>query len=664
MRLFINDIEAELPTGVQIALTKQVATLFGIEARQTDYTNRIVLPATPKNINLMLQLGINGNESDRPYKYATARIENNTVCYADNLVAITDSTSGGYEIRLLGNPVDFSSQMKNKQLRDVIDLFTSPVINYTATAFRDLQSAAGGYTFPLIAQLRPFANKDVRFLWADLAYPGIFTKDIIDKMLSQYFPSYQSNALTGQTFAQEVSIPMATENLAWQDYERIALSAETISYTLSPPVFSTLMFLWYFDLDRDLKDQLVDAIQTGDPDQYIKDSTGVTLYRVPGARRLQMTYKVRFNFQDTGGTTKFKLQLRRKPSTQADVLLTDAIVAETDFYEPEGTYDVEGSVVVDTKNGEDYYWCGYCELANTILLFDIIEFTLTIQPIKQGIFQDSSFNPKWLIPDMTEWDYFEDLCKRFGLVFAVQQDGSLRLESFKDIFDGAFGVEDWTKKFVRQVSESYAFGSYGKSNIFKFDGDTPPKDSEAYTGWEDVIFDNDNYSAKEDMVVSKGVAAQVRNRMQGAEPNVIDVGGFEVVDTDKVYLTPSDKIAYCNLLQNDDFTFYFLLNLKFGTTFSAYTGTGLDPSVNLQALPLQIQWADRIDEFYGDLLPSIERPTIKTIQVLLTEADFYSLDFFKPKYFEQYQAYFYLVKAENYIPGRTTSCQFLQIKTS
>lgn len=663
IRLFIDGMEAELPANVELAVTKQVATVFNISERQTDFTNRFILPRSPKNINLMQQLGINGNGSDRPYKFASARLEYNTIVYADSLVALVDVTSStGYEVRLYGNPRDFSEQMKSKQLRDVVDLFPVTEINYNAANFAALQASLGGITFPLISQLRPFPNKDNRFLWIDLAYPAFFTKDLIEKMLLQYFSSYTSLAMSTNTYQQEGTLAMSTTNQAWQDFERIQFEKEEVEFfNLGPLPLSTIMFGWYFDPIKDSKGQLLDITQANDPDGYKYEVDGLTIYRVPAARQIKITYRLEFEFADLTSNPKYKIQLRKKDSATADISITDTVLAETDFYETPGTFIVDGEISVNVKNGEDLYWVVYGELLTNDYSFTVRDFTCTFQPLRQGIFQDAKFEPKYLLPNMTEWEYFQDLVKRFGLVFQTQGD-TLRIESFKDIFDGAFGIEDWTGKIVKELSETYEFGDYFKRSIFKYSGDLIPKTDPAFNGWDDLTLDNDRYKEEGNLIESNGIGFSSENKMQGAQPNVAAVGGFEVVDSDKVYLENVNNLAYCYLLQNQDFNFYFLLNLKFGTTFSAYTGVDLEPPSDFQCLPIRINWEDRISKYYGDLLTSIERPIVKNLEIYLTELEFYALDFFKIKYFSQYQAYFYLLKAENYIPGKPLKCQLLKIQ--
>jgi hypothetical protein len=649
--LYIDNQQVDLRTGTEVAVTKQVATVFNLEQRQTDFTNRFTIPSTMRNVAIMEQLRLPGNTSTRPYKLADARLEVNGIPYAANMKAICTKSDGiGYEVNLVGVAFDFAAEAKKVPLRDVVNtFFNGGVHDLSISTWKALQSSLGFYTYPLIQQVRPFPGFPKTRLYIDTTYPAFFTRDLFAKLLEGYFDSIDTNIDDKPLFETDVTFAMATESEAWKEWERGTANLTAPINYVSFGGGGGNGFTW-FPLATDKNDKAALG-------NTLVISPALFRYRAP-ANRL-VTVSISYAFTGSFGTG-VKLQLRTKPSSQGTPDPTDALIAETDNITSAIT--AQGEFTAFVRKDYDLYF-SLQVVSNPTFNFTMTQFDLQIQPTKQGIFGDATMNPKLLLPNITQWDYFADQVKRFGLVWQQKPGNEIKIECFADIFEGAFGIEDWTRKAVAFTDNQYRYGDYGQRSFFEYSGDRSSGILDTtYNGWGFYDMDNDNYPAEKVIVQSIGLAVtQALDWLQAPEPNALRIGGYESQDNRFVLLQNVDSLSYGNLRQTDQFPVNYQLWKLDDGAFSGNTGEVQQPDefvANVAIQELQsISFA-----FYGNILPSIARPEVLTADILLTEADFYALDFFKLKYFEQLQANYYLVKAENYIPGKPCKCTFLKVK--
>lgn len=636
IRLFIDDIEAELPRGTELAITKQVATVFNLENRQVDFTNRFILPKTPRNIRLMQQLGINGNQSDRPYKFASARLEYNTIVYADRLKAIVSNvTAQGFEVNLLGSQFDFAERLKLLQLNELeVDGTTHTL---TAEFYRDSQNDTSGVTYPAIEMTLQENGRTVYF--ADTTYPALFVKQLFEKLVLENFNGLIGDWAFSQLHANDLILCTNVQGQPWKDFERVKLTLTTDFVTTPSSPLPTFYWL-FFSIDEN---------QKGWADNVLVLSPALTQLVFTTNRKIRVSVKGRL----TAVAAAIRLRIRTKPTSQGTPDVADTILAESELASGTLTTDVvliDGEFEVSVEGGNDIYLSVDYSFIGSLTgqTARLEDCEVTFEFLENRLFDDT-FNPSLYLPELSQWDFFREVVRSYGLVFAETPDGFLRAESFADIFAGAFGIDNWTRKFIREESENYKYGDYGVESFFQYNGER--LEGADFNGWYLKEFDNDNYDDQKEVV--KLAAAGLSNTIRG----FLNVGGF-TDDDGTIYLKGDGNINLA--LRNYDPSpvgrrAIFLRQGLENTTLTLTSGLNIAQRRDLEQFVLQ---------FYGDLLTSIERPVVKTVDIFLTEAEFYNLDFFKLKYFEQYQAYFYLIKAENYMPGKPLKVQLLKVKRS
>jgi len=658
MRLFINNIEIDLKSDTQIALTKQSANLEELGTRQTTFSSRFSIPPTPANMKTFGYLGTPGNPSQLPYSKVTARLESDSgfVIAKDLMMKVALRSTDGIEVNLFGTEYDFNKTMKEARFRDLMDLIPGGGIHqYDVDYFIDSQQYTNGVIYPLISQLWAFPGNSTipsDRLYIDLAYPAAYTKDLFVALLEKYFPYYTSNALMHPVFQRDVIVAAYTQSDYWKEFERSTMRLEGAAYITLKYWFDT------WDIQKNDKGWLTTPAIITDPS---------TVYRVKANRKLTISinYQVDVTTLNGNDSDYLAFRVREKPDAgnpdiENDELIAEHIIVNGDNHEIiSGVFSGEGNLEIEAKEGKEYYITieATVVLSNGTIDFLDVEFV----PSAQLLYGDNNINTKYLLPDYTEALLMDETCKRFGLVYEIQNDGSIRLESFKDIFSGAFGYDDWTQKTTGKDSDAFTASSMGKRSYFQYNGDRSPAkpdgtpDLNVWNGWWMEQLNNFFYDDEKVVIESKGDAKVCDYR---SNIFVLNVEDSELSETNFLTLGSNDKLIYASSYIDDIFVKYDLFRRQFPDD----PQVGILNDTDKRNFLAWADWLTLTNEFYGDVITSLSQPVVKTINIYLTEEEYYNLDIFKPKYFEQFQAYFYLLKIENYLPGYAAKATFLQIK--
>lgn len=641
VRLFIDGIEAELSDNTEVAITRQAANVLQLDKRQLDFSNRVTIPATPKNIELMEYLGYNGNQSNRPYKYAPARLEVNGITYADKLVCICDGIEdNGFEIRLLGDPLNPIDQMKSKRLHELFLPFYQHELN--ADEYRDSQDNTQAYLYPAIQVSYPENQRSK--IYVDLAYPALFTRDVFNRLLEEYFNSFTGLWTTDDLWDNDIFFAANINSKNWKDWESVIIKpiGDFTVNSLDPPLPPN--FFWLSGT--------IEKNESGKASTVLIINPSLTKISYKGARTLDI--KVKCNLFAKGG--EIKIQVRSKPSSQGIPSSSDPIIAES---EPaistiiqDAFIEVDGEISAEIGENTDVYFNIHWQPNDTPYLLSATDIEIIVTPQKNSLYLDD-FTPQRYMPDVSQFDFFTEVVKKYGLAYRMNGD-DIRLESFADILSGKFGADIWTNKLVRLVNVDYDYGGYAQTNYFNYSGDINPKGTTLYNGWESVSFDNDRLDQEKDVLSMKAKAVE-----QTADGLLI-FGGYETSNSGRVFLQSVSEIIFGrNTFVQDFFRREVLIWKKSAT--ETFTGVRLDDDSGQSTARIDL-WNDRITKFYGNLIDSLERPIVREVEVYLSEVDFYNLDFFKLIYLEQFQKFHYLLSVSNYIPGKIVKAKLLEVK--
>ena len=194
MRLYINDILLDLPSNFKIARTKQVNDISSISNRQSNYTQRIKLPKTKKNIQALEYLSTVGSTTNIPYKKNKIQLFNsNGQCEIfDGYGVVFKSTDIAYELSIYDGYISFLKKIENKVLTDINITDLNHLKNVT-----NIIETWQGLT-PYRYNLANYNGKNIyntSTINIDYQIPSVSVKWLWDKIFD-----YSGFAYTGNTF--------------------------------------------------------------------------------------------------------------------------------------------------------------------------------------------------------------------------------------------------------------------------------------------------------------------------------------------------------------------------------------------------------------------------------------------------------------------------------
>jgi hypothetical protein len=476
----------------------------------------------------------------------------------------------------------------------------------------------------------------------DQSYPAIYTNDLFQEVVKQYFTGVSGNVFFKDEFLKDLTMCLNFTGKAFTDLEQSIASVST-PIVLVPNYQYVLMD----SLDKNDKMFLDDIFVV---------SPAITIYKPINDRKL----KVNVTGICSLSTNLFRprLQLRRKAGaispTSADEILAESFVLTGPGLE-KGTLNWSGDLL---KGEHLYVSIDVNDISGGSSSGNLNSLTWTID-VEEGAYFGDTYDPKIYLPDITQYDYFQEVVKRFGLIYQINPNDTIRFECFKDVFDGAFGHDDWTDKLSGFKETSFQYGAYGKKSYLQYKGDRLPLLITNYNGWSEVAFDNDNYEAVKIIIQSIGEAISVYNGFLTGFSSVQLANYTDTIPAAPQYPKDRGPVFIQSGIEPalEDFDLYLLRD----GIFTGGTGVTLNIGEDMNVSKIQ-EFVTITASYFGGILTSLERPQVYVMDLNLSIADFYNLDFFKLKYFEQFQSYFYLIKAENFIPGKLTKCTFLKVQ--
>ena len=201
MKLFINDIELDLPSNLKIARTKQVNDIGSLNNRQANFTQKIKLPKTKQNRLALNNLGSPADVSRIPYERNSIFLYNDTgQCEIYNGWGVITNTDRFYNLTIYDGSIDFYKAIENKNLID-IDLSDLTHTKNTATVVSSW-NAASPYRY-IIADYNGklfFDDGGTEVLNIDYLVPSVNVKWLWDRVFSFFGFTYTGNVFQIEEF--------------------------------------------------------------------------------------------------------------------------------------------------------------------------------------------------------------------------------------------------------------------------------------------------------------------------------------------------------------------------------------------------------------------------------------------------------------------------------
>lgn len=618
--LWIEGIRFDLGDST-VSQTFQINDLAEIKDRQGNYSNTIRAPRTPNNVAALNYLGIAGSQSRSPYlklmaKYAVNGIE----LVSDGYARVRQSEIGDtIDIVVYSGNVSLMDAIKGKKINELNFADLNHFLNIST--FQDGMANTEGYIYALgnfgfdgadalIAAERQSPSLYFHTLWkkifeeAGITYSGDFF-ETNESFKSEVLPSTKGQDI--------VDVETSSDDLGSFDTDEASYNE-----TLNQDTFYSHLF------ELSATGGLTDLTLV-DPQHLRIDFDGVAQLT------LEVSYGITFG---TAGVT-----ISRNGS---GILYRNLDPSETDE-------TIELNIPVNNGDIISISLSARTERTDPVLpIYKIqmsAEASLDVEAIEGGVFIDFA----QITSKMTQADFIKDVMQRYGLMFK-SKGTHYEFIQIETLCNSRSNAEDWSDKLSILGPEEYDLGNYGINNILKY---KYPQDTLEFPYDGTIIADNEHLESEKEMFTSQFMISEQTSTLIGAPVYLVPIweGKYDDEGTlEEVKIKETEPRIF--KVKRYDGT----VNAKFFETGPV----GITDDVPFLSLE-NVQMDFYIANYYPAFNRMLNAPRKRTDMFWLSPIDIYQLDFFRLKYLKQLGQYFYLNKVSNYIPGRLTKCELIQV---
>lgn len=626
-RLYINGHLIDLKPNQPIAKTLQVNDIAKLSDRQTNYTRAVDIPMTPRNIRAMDYLGVIGNGSNVPYqKNAATYFVGNECLINEGWANISQTSDSSYKLNVYDGTIDFFKAIENKTLTDVgiADL------NHIKNLDNVIASWTGGTPYRYIVadyngkKTYVPSGETLNHINVDYILPSANVKYLWDRIFDHIGYSYTGSVFETNDF----------ENL-WMTYPKAITNGEQqellefINYqTWEHPIYTTTPDYVDPNLLQDcFTNTHAESFQSTDGNcrSFTPTASGLFNFKLKGY--------LRFTGLENGGGVKIK---KRNIVTNAvtEIVLLSGITYNT-YIDSSHTFAASDDERVSLVINPDIF---------TPWLYGNLEITLS-KVIGESIDFENA------LIEFQVKDFIDEILQRFSLTMFTD-----KFEKSVDFLTTAEWLEsdniiNWSKKFQKMVSTTYALKDYAQANLFKYEYN----DNKATHNDGAIYVDNVNLKDSK-TVIQSTIYSPEKNKefVYDIESNVYKFWNKEVKDNGSVDYKVLEKRHYFLRSVNHNFLGATPIGTEAGNSFQTITSCQRESFDGLSFKEILVKYYNPI----GSILNSSK---LITAEFYLTAFDFNNFDFRSLVYVDQLGGYFLVNKILNFIDGRKTKVELIEV---
>lgn len=615
IQLNIDGQEVDLRADQTITNTFQINEFFKIAERKASFTNRFTLPATAKNMEIFGRLGIIGSTTRFPYapRRADLSIDGIPVVIQGTCNVESFSETDGYSISIYSGVNSLFEKLGDDKLSDLNLTDLDHVLN--PTSFTDSLTNTEGYIYALMDNGKHASGGP---LIIDHLIPSVFAKTLWDKIFTRAGFTYEGDIFTDDAFLDLVVTP----NNAYLPAE--AGTAETLFNGEAEGTF-------FFRANRQ---EL--TLNGEDPNQLLS-SQGTRLI-IPETGNVELVLDIAVQISDPDLVGFYVLQLTvNNQAVRSIAIDSDNYVGTTTINTFLNVGDSVGLrfepdfIVESPGQGQVAFISHQIEIA-----VDLIDASTPI-----------NFNQLFL-DSITQKQFVKEIVQRFGLLIQRQKDSDVYefIEIKKMLRDRSNAV-DYGNKFAGRIDQNYSANGVARKNGFKY---KYGQDEAAFADGS-VLVDNTTLSKEADLIVSETRASRLTSK-------VISTSAVRLYSTS--HFVPQDGGF------KKEAPGIYLFNLLYINTTIQYrpesAGSNLDltgvlPFANFK----NSEWPTLIRNYYSEYAAVINTPKKEKIELNLTALDVYNFNFFRLIYISELGHYYFADKINNFVSGRLTTLEIVQI---
>lgn len=623
--LYFNGQLLDLEPGQVIAQTKQVNDLNSLESRQTNYTNKFKLPKTGRNLKILDFLSVTGNTSTIPYQHNECSLYSETgECFVYKGRAVITDGGEYFNIVLYDGIVELFKAIEGKNLGD-LDLSGAFHIRNPQAVLSSWENDLD-YRYILANFNGRIGSagviKESHLVFLDALVPSIRVKYLWDKIMNKFGYCYSGSVFDTEGFKE-----------LWMTFPK--------------------------------------GFETDDEGTLLFEATGYNYEDVPNdgfyavtPSEIAVNNLENFNnyFMTVGETGYYKVVISGKLNTasytsEASVVKNFQFNANTSSnvktfsdYIPSGEEDIEISTVL-FANESDTLAVRFRPLSAYPWNYTVQNSSdITIKVYKVA----AEINFQEALSDFSIKDFLKEIVIRFGLtIFKSKYTNHYEFLTLQETLQTG-DIDNWSKKFVKKVSENYVYGDYGQRNHFKY----KYNDSEASHNDGLIEVKNPNLPEDKDIIQSKIYSPELSlayylNRFT----QVYKLWEKEYIEATN---DEPERVEYKSL----DKRYYFIKAEKEQRALVLLSGELIEIEVTggyYRDSYHKISFKDVVTDYYQPINRILDRSLIVTAELWLNEDDVANFDFKKLYYIEQLASHFIMNKIVNYVPGTPTKCEMIRV---
>lgn len=627
--VYINGNQIDVDNTKPISYNKQVSNLARLDKRQASYSNTFIAPLTDKNLLAMQNVWLVGNNSNLPYQRNRVDVidaDTGLHLIFNGWANIKLTQGKGYEIYTYDGIIDFYRAIENISLTDcdISDLnHLKTIDNITNSWANDLD-----YKY-IIADYNGKRLTDDFKLNADYLIPAVKNSYLWERVHTYAGFTYSGDVFNTEAFINfYMTFPKPIGTLP-EEVAVVTQESQTDLIQLPFPLinqYTTRLFPELFSSPY-ASGNGVDTITILEEGTYRLNISGF-FFRYT----TDFVNQVKFN------------QVNYKIVNALNQVIEEGVVnSET---EPTiiVTIPVGGKIIlkmVTTGLGGFYPINGW--ILNTNLYGQV---TTIIDKLNGFVvdFEDA-------LIDFKATDYINEIIQHFGLTAIKEVNRNhityLKLEEILENSD----VIDWSGKFIDKKKESYQLGGYAKRNNFIW------RYNDENANYNDgfITINDENLNDEITIIQSKIYTPEkFKSVLLNREMNVYKIWDKEIKD--------DLSISYKDLTGR----FYFLRfeDVDFNGLFSIKSEI-LDDEAIIDIAPVESYFRLKYNQIIADNYLAIgsilNKSKLLNVDFWLKPIDVIQFDFKRLIYVEQLQSYYFVNKISNFIKGKATSLELIEV---
>lgn len=630
--IYINDELIEISNPKVIGLTIQAGSIFQIDTRSGNLTNKFKAPFSVVNNHVLGNLRNINSENNLPYQKNTAKIVQNGIEIVPDGYAVIDSSNSGYDITIYSGSASFFNLIKDKNIKD-LDL-SDCSHNFDITDIAGSFANTDKFIYPIVDW-----GKGEDFLFdgatqeATAFMPCLFVKDLMQRSATDIGYSITGDFASSADF-ESILITPNSWGLTSQQVDSFFAHAQ--NPTTTPIVTTITGGSGFIDTVipitfNSINNPLIVG-QSYTPTEEFHGSlnaNGIIFANVPSIAQQYLKIVLKKDGVAIAGDTfynmnRISLQYSLFWGTSIDVLFEVGAVYTCEY------------VLRSTRIGGNYDVSYFPSIAQfKIVAYKYIPYGF---PIDITTLYDKKLSDLW-----------RDIITMYCLIIQVNDNTKqIELNYLDSIITNKNIAKDWSSKVdtSKTPNVNYIIDGYAQRNLLTCtaDEDVNELNIGAY-----INVSNENLELEKTIVTSTNAYVQEGLRNGGKITPLVPIKEGLLNSFSK------KKSRYLYLSKETDY-----LAIQNVTTSEFEVITDNIPYCSFIG---KLDWQTLVNDNYDAITAMVDSSKVVSLFFRLTEVDVVDFDFSIPVYLDipNINGFFYVNKISNFKVGESTQCDLIRL---